>query len=207
MRRSSAAATERVPADAVDGRVKLAPVGGELLQRSHSRAGADDPDEVSRLHLLVDEFLQRVLHVRGALERKAEIVHHEGDRAADVFAPQADRRRWSRGALCAARGRGRGWGRGGRRRDVGEIRDLLLAAVLVDLEILGVQVRHGTVARVGDDRVDLHQIDDDPDNGVLLRRALRRRLLRVPRGERGERERRRAEDRAGGSEHRVIVAP
>ena len=74
-----------VPLHTIGGRVQLALVGRELLQRPDSRARPQYGDQVTRLHLRVDVPLQRAIHVVDALERQSEIVDDHGDRPSDLF--------------------------------------------------------------------------------------------------------------------------
>src|SRR5438552_6972440 len=45
--------------------LKLALVGGKLLQSTHAPAGANDRYQITGLHLLVNEFFQRTANVVG----------------------------------------------------------------------------------------------------------------------------------------------
>ena len=56
------------PADTVGGGVQGAAVGGELLKGAHARGRAQDGDQVSGPHLLVDEAAEGGAHPRDALE-------------------------------------------------------------------------------------------------------------------------------------------
>ena len=91
-------ASQRVVLHVVDGGVQDLLVAGELLQRAHAGAGADDAHQVARLHLAVHVFLKRLADARDAVEREAEIVDHQSDGAADLFRP-GGHRRWRRRRL------------------------------------------------------------------------------------------------------------
>ena len=58
-----------------------------------------------------------------------------------------------------------------------ERHDVLLDAVLEDLELPGLQIRDELVAIVADDHVGGDEIDADAEGGLLGRRLLRRRRL------------------------------
>ena len=64
-----AAAAQRIPLNPIDCRSELSLIRRKLLENSDAAAGAHDSDQVSRLHLLIDEFLQCLSHVVCALER------------------------------------------------------------------------------------------------------------------------------------------
>ena len=171
------AAPQHVEFHAIDGGVEHALVGGELLQRAHARPGADDGHQVARLHLLIDELLQRAADLRHALERQPQVVNHQCDRAPHLVRTQPHRR-WSG---CAAnrrdgrlgRYRSRGW-RG--RRDVGEMRDLLRLSVLENLKVVSGQIGHLFAFAVGDHGVHLDQVDGHPQHGHVRRLLCRGRL-------------------------------
>ena len=76
-RRHTGPAEDR-PLHPVGGRVHQAPIGGELLERSHAAGGAKDRHLIPGLHLLVDEFLERVPDGDSALKREAKVVHDHG---------------------------------------------------------------------------------------------------------------------------------
>jgi hypothetical protein len=56
-----------------------------LLQSAHAATRANDGDEVARLHLTIDEFLQRVPHKVCAFKRQAEVIDDHSDGASYVF--------------------------------------------------------------------------------------------------------------------------
>jgi hypothetical protein len=52
----------------IDGCVKLATIGGELLERADTATGAYDGNEIASLHLLVHKLSQRAPHKVSALK-------------------------------------------------------------------------------------------------------------------------------------------
>ena len=139
----------------------MALVRSELLQRSHAAAGANDGHEIAGLHLFVNKFLERAAHVIGTLKRETEIVNYNRDRPTNVawFKPRGRHGRRvfvDRFRLC------------GPRRDcislshvVGKVRDLLLPAVFVNLDLFGLQIGDDLAVLVGDHSVNLDQIGRD----------------------------------------------
>ena len=166
---ADADASEGVVLDVVDGRVQHLLVVGELLERAHAGAGADDGDQVAGLHLAVDVLLERLADVDDAFEGEAEVIDHQGDGAADLFRTGGNGRRrgWRFGAFDNGRGLG-----GGRARhafpgvDEGEVGDDLRFAVLEDDEVFLSEVGDRLVLGIHDLGVHLHQVDGDADDGV-----------------------------------------
>ena len=71
------------PQQTVGGKMQQALVSRELLERTDATRRPNDRDEVARLDLRVDVLVNGIPHVEHALEREAEIVDDERDRARD----------------------------------------------------------------------------------------------------------------------------
>ena len=76
-------AAAEVPPQTVSRQVEQAFVGRELLQRADAAGSPDDRDEIPGFDLRVDVLMDRLAHVKRAVEREAEIVHDKRDRACD----------------------------------------------------------------------------------------------------------------------------
>lgn len=59
------------------------------LQRAHPCSGTDDGYKISRLHLLIDEFLKRLANRNGALEGEPEIVDYQRYGSSHLIEAQA----------------------------------------------------------------------------------------------------------------------
>ncbi len=152
---------------AIERRVQQALIGGELLQRSHAGAGADNGHQVARTHLFVDEIPDCVADGGNVFAGQSQVIHHEREGAAHFSGPQ---HRWRRGRFafhwlgnygsmgCSVRR----WFR----RHVRELRNGLRLAVLQDLEGRGRQVRYTPASGIGHDGVHLNQVDIDSYYGV-----------------------------------------
>jgi hypothetical protein len=60
--------TSGVPPDVIDGCVKPAFIGCELLQRPNTATRAYYRNKIDRLHLLVNKLFQRASHIMSALK-------------------------------------------------------------------------------------------------------------------------------------------
>ena len=88
------ATTGQLETQPVNARMQDAAVGSKLLQRAVAAAGGDNRGQVIRLELIVHEMAQRFAGVVHAFKRHAQIVHHQGNAAMDIF-PSQSARGWS----------------------------------------------------------------------------------------------------------------
>ena len=162
---ADAGSAHRIELHQIDGRVQQALIGGELLQRAHTRAGADDGHQVARLHLLAHEFPERILNASHALGRKPEVIHHECDGAADLGRFQSG----CAGADCRARGY------------IGEVANGLRLSVLQNAKVVGFEIGYRPAAAIGHDGIDLDQVDVNADDCVRSRQRGLWRALSIER--------------------------
>jgi hypothetical protein len=69
-------------------------VGRQPLELAVPTTGPDDGDQISRLHLLIDETFEHLVDSREALFAKAQIIDDDGDSA--IHLPRQDAR-WGNG--------------------------------------------------------------------------------------------------------------
>ena len=168
-------------------------VGRELLQRADSAGRTDDRDEIARLDLRVDVFVNGIPHVEHAPEGEAEIVHDDRDRARDLdrASPRSSSGvreagrlrpppRGECGCLAAAAARS-GRQRPGLilRADVDGLFERLMLAGDRDVEVVTRQVRDRLSVTIRHDRVDGDEIGGRAKDGRILGAEL---MLRRQRG-------------------------
>ena len=156
--------------DAGNGRVEDLPVVGQLLRNGRG-ARRHDAEHVAFVNQVAQHALQQIARARRAPEVEMKIVDEQEEHASRGVVGRAARRQDD--ALLRRR----------RRRclhvvDATAVReherhDVLLHAVLEDLEVAGLQVRHELVPVVADDDVGRDEIDADAEGGLLRRRLLR----------------------------------
>ena len=156
----------QVEIDTLDRGVKRQLVRRKPLEGAHSRAGANNRNEIARQHFIVDPLLQRIAHVHDAVERKAEVINDHRHRAMDLVRPQNGRRRGRRNGavpwLCRndhGRCRSRAC-----QVDEFDIGDLLELPVLKEFEVVRRKVRNMFALVVGHNRVYLDQVYVNPDD-------------------------------------------
>ena len=174
LERLDAVPRRTVPAQAIDRGMQHASIGGERLQRAARPAGPDERDEIGRLQLAVDECMERALGVLKALDREAQIVDHDRQRALHRLALHG---RWGPKAATSTREPARADNRRSRRfaplrnqhrHELGK-RHRLPLAILTHLEILGGQVADDAAIAIGHDRIDPHGVDTNPEAWRLTR--------------------------------------
>ena len=169
-----------VPQQTVGRQMQQALVGRELLQRTDAAGRPNDRDEVARLDLRVDVLVDGIAHVEHALEREAEIVDDERDRARDLVGrgpgrPQRARRGRLRprlrGAFAAAGGRRP---RSGQRlglilcADVERLLERLVSAADGDVEVVARQIRDQLSVTIRHDGIDGDEMRGRAKDGRIL---------------------------------------
>jgi len=133
--------------DAEQGRI-----AAELLERAGAAGGADEGDEVGGLEGLVDVLGKGLLDAQEIGDAEFIFVDDDDDGASGVGG----------GGLAVAG-------------DIGEVGDALRFAVLEDLEIILGEIGDAMAVGVGDDGVDLDEVDveaqDDAGIGSLRRES------------------------------------
>ncbi len=160
---------EAAAGDAVDRGIEHLAVVGELL-RNGRRAGRHNPEHVAFVNQVAQHPLQEIARARRLLEVEVQVVDEEEEHASRRVVGRPARRQDD--ALL----------RGRRRRrlhvvDAPAVReherhDVLLHAVLEDLELARLQIGHELVAVVADDDVGRDEVNADAE-GRLLGRRLR----------------------------------
>ena len=169
------------PAHPVDLCVQEPAIRRERLHRSARRRGPHERDEIGWLQLRVDELVEALTRGLEALGREAQVVNDQRNRALDLFLRQLRRRRRRRRRLALLHdrlGRARLFARRLHRHEPRE-RDVLDLPVLPQLEVLRGQIGDDAAVLVGDDGVDAHGVDADPEDGLRLGDGCRR-LRRRP---------------------------
>ena len=154
------------------------PVAGEFLRAVLARAGLDDRGDVVGAEIALDELLGGLADPDAAREVRLQVVEDQHEHPAVELLRVARHVGLDRGGREERRVRPLN-------RDVDQRHDrqVLLLAVLEDLEVILGQVADEAALRVGDDRVHLDVVDLGPERH--RRRLLRAAAAAVPPGDAG----------------------
>ena len=166
-------------------------VSRELLERTDATRRPNNRDEVARLDLRVDVLVDGIPHVEHALEREAEIVDDERDRARDFVGRGRGRPQRAGGRRLRPRLRGRIAAAGRRsprsgprlrlilRADVERLLQRLVPAADGDVEVVARQIRDQLSVAIRHDGIDGDEMRGRAKDGCILGAEL---MLRRQRG-------------------------